>query len=366
MDNATKLASSSALEALPLYLLELICEHLEQCDPERRSLCAFSLANKCCYIASTRQRFKQIRLIVWEKEKLHQDIEQLRKVLDVDERIKYVRQVKIVGFVPRRYDDETAVEKEIAALLPSKSSSETDQDERGGVEDDSFKPSRGFLEKFVGPRWWTCKERAARNEAWQPLARLLERIPQLRDLVYAGHHQIPECIFTALDRFHPNTRLHVHTLTLSDLDDKIYCTLLFRSPCLYSIVILYKHNGFLELTRYNPMIISCLMGMARRLKYVRIWHCPPIPSRHDRMPKHSRETSFMADHGVISLFKGKFQELILGLEAYIDPTGFNEVQLQFPPLHFLEIRDGVNIDVIRTLGRTLKKGGFQSLHTLAL
>ena len=374
-------ASSSLLENLPFPLLELICEYLAHCGSKRRSLLAFSLTSKRCYFASTRERFEKICVTACNRKTFRHDVKRLEEILDIDERMRYVRHVKVIGCISLFQDDVIIAETEYASFLQRKLFAETEESENESEEDegDFFTPSKRFLKAchhVTIPA--TRKEEAARNQEWLPLARLLERIPYLQDLVYAGLHQIPTCILTALHQRHPNTRLHVHSFSLDSLphrtceyafDEGWLCCLDVRSnellpissPCLYSITVLYS-----DFHHSKEALLPIISTTAPRLKHVRMWHTP-LPSSHDflhaiQMPRQAWKRTLFYHREEVTWLSGPIKP-VHGL--ILDVLGLSN-QSNSSQLRSLEIQHGVSLEVIRKLTRIVEDGGLDSLSTLAL
>ena len=265
MATSTTFASSSPLENLPLPVLELICEYLASCGSKRRSLFAFSLASKFCCLASARQRFKQVSLIIHDREKLHQDMKRWEEILGIDERIRYLRRVKFLGYMSLSQDCKRAWMERI-----DEDASEKDEHEG---EDDFFKPSKNRPDACL--RGSECtkpqeEEDEARNKEWLPVARLLEQLPNLRDVVYACTHRIPICVLTVLHQHHPITRLHLYAFYLGYLPRRRCVLAQLRNdnlgikpnevlplapPCLHSIVVLHYGHDYYRQAHYS---VSCV------------------------------------------------------------------------------------------------------------
>jgi hypothetical protein len=111
MATVTTSASSSPLETLPLLVLESICEYLAHSEFKRHSLFAFSLTSKCCCFAAIGQRFERIRFTLRGRKKLRQNLDRWNEILGIDGRARYVRRVKVVGYMPRLQMDEAGEER---------------------------------------------------------------------------------------------------------------------------------------------------------------------------------------------------------------------------------------------------------------
>lgn len=385
MATATTSASSSPLETLPLLALGSICEYLAHCDSKRCSLFAFSSTSKCCCFAATKQRFERIRFSVRGRKKLRQDLKRWDEILRIDGRAKYVRRVKVVGYMPLLQANEAGEEREVAAAFQPVTFEDEDEDESDSDEDDFCKPSKGLIEEFYGASpLLTHEEKQEQNEAWLPLAQFLDQLPALKDLIYACTDQIPICILSSLHQHHPNSRFHVHTFSLRslyqpkdrphDIDPDEF--VLATSPCLHSIMVSYSGydtNGQVE---YNEeAVLQMVVAAAPRLNSVRMWHSLPGASlalqNAVRTPRPPWQGFFVVKPGEspeLTRSKGRLQSLVLD-----GASSTNSVQLtawrnhtDFSQLYSLELRKEVHLEPLRTLTQMAEDGEFESLHTLAL
>ena len=85
------------LLAIPLHLLEGICEQVALCDYDRSSLFSLSLANKACCSAARRERFKCLSITVRSAEQLESDVEKSIQVLQKNNSTQYLRILKVRG-----------------------------------------------------------------------------------------------------------------------------------------------------------------------------------------------------------------------------------------------------------------------------
>ena len=69
------------MEALPLLVLELVCEYLGQCEPHRASLLAFASASRVCRAAARRERFSRVSINI-DDAGFDESLERLEYVLD--------------------------------------------------------------------------------------------------------------------------------------------------------------------------------------------------------------------------------------------------------------------------------------------
>ena len=230
-------------------------------------------------------------------------------------------------------------------------------------------------------------EEEARNKEWLVLARFLEQIPNLRDVVYACTHRIPTCILAALHRYHPNTRLHLYTV---NLDHFAYRRYLHRrsqsdsytdpntdpntnphelfpllSPCLHSLVVLHSMNNYYRCMDYFREIAEQRIRIASsRLRHLRV-SCCPFPPSHDHIYRPSYRTRWQCNPArtvlpPIAWSRETAQNLVL------DMFGLRDSQNDVSPLHSLMIHNHVSVEFIHKLTQISEKGALNSIHTLAL
>ncbi|KXJ88725.1 hypothetical protein Micbo1qcDRAFT_166166, partial [Microdochium bolleyi] len=159
---------------------------------------------------------------------------------------------------------------------------------RDGYHFDLCEPPRLTDYRLTQRRQLHPIEKARRDEAWLPLARFLEKLTGLTDVVYSCTNAFPACLLSALHAHHPRTRLHLHTFSLPslvrapgaldplDADDLALAT----SPCLFSLVLATRRlllgdhddtgGGYLhnvrDLVDYNlDMVAQMLAGLAPNL-----------------------------------------------------------------------------------------------------
>ncbi|KAI0387812.1 hypothetical protein F5Y04DRAFT_286796 [Hypomontagnella monticulosa] len=229
-------ARVSALERLPLDVLDEISDQLANCDINMRSLQSFTLASKTCCFAARRQRFSQIRLLARDPLQLRNDLAQLTQVLVNPANGEVPR----TSFVQRLKICELTV-----------------QEERGHVEAqrlpyDHKKRSNLDVHEFCQPKFdlpdiaqnVALEHPSHAETSSQLLSDFIAQLPGLRDLVWTCIAITPRCILSVLNV--NRCRLHIHNFNLDSLRDKkgakgfglkspdVFA--LATSPALYSIV----------------------------------------------------------------------------------------------------------------------------------
>lgn len=332
-----------------------------------------------------KQRFEWITFTLRGRKKLREDVERWNDILGIAGHARYVHRVKVVGYMPLLQVDEADEEREGTAAFQPDTFQEEQEDDSDGDEDGFYKPPKGLIEGFhgAGPRM-THEGKQEQNEACLPLARFLDQLPCLQDLIYASTDQIPVCILSSLHQRHLNSRLHVHTFSLRslyqprdrprDIDPEEF--VLATSPCLSSVVVSYSGYDTYGQVNYNEeAVLQMVAAKAPNLTSVRMWHSPPGASlalqEAVRMARPPWQGFSARDQGRslrLTRSKGRLQSLVLDganltssaqLMAWRDHTDFAH-------LYSLEVRGEIHLEALRTLTRIAEDGEFESLHTLAL
>ncbi|EQB43438.1 hypothetical protein CGLO_17893 [Colletotrichum gloeosporioides Cg-14] len=132
---------------------------------------------------------------------------------------------------------------------------------------------------------------------WKPLAKLIKKLPRLKDLLYACPNQFLPCLLTTLHEYHPSCRLHLRNFHLHSIKDRhgLAAVLdaeetdhelrLASSPCLHSIRYSYanSHGDYGRFNNneepnpnniHNSAVMRHVTRMAPNLKRV---HLRPVP-----------------------------------------------------------------------------------------
>jgi hypothetical protein len=136
-------------------------------------------------------------------------------------------------------------------------------------------PQRHVFKSDIMPAMATYKT----NDAWKPLASLLQKLPALMDLRYGFPGQFPPCLLEALHKYLPRCRLHINTFKLRSLNAPStdpYELMLATSPSLTSIRVecdmqhcyITKH-----IPNFNYEAVQRMVGgLAPNLKELQIFH----------------------------------------------------------------------------------------------
>lgn len=357
----TSAPSTSALERLPLHVLDQVCQYLAVCDSRRRSLYAFSLASASCCYASTRHRFSRIFFNWRSPEKLHSDIEQWDKILHIDGRYHYVQVVKVVGtMIP---DDEEKPYR----TAPEESRWWADTDDDGFCE---LPKDWASYHRYSTPLLANPEEKKAYERPWMPLAQFLSRLSGLRDLVWVPQTRVPPCLLSAMHEHHPHSRLHLHSFNLQSLyqhdneelprnmdpDDLSIAT----SPCISSIAVPFYDDDWdhYPLDHHEEAIHYLVRGLAPNLRSVSMapiqkprWvevHGPPRPLWKDVFLQHIKDENS----------KGHLQHLAIG---------YQDCDADITPANILSWRNCTHLEELRSLHLEASSplATFQVLSSLA-
>ena len=269
------------LDTLPWLVLSRICDYLDDDDDDddhvsrrgrRSDLHAFSLTSRQSCAASASRRFCQVRMTVATAEELLRALERCADMLDRGEggRYRYVQRLKVVRPEPDEKEEDD------------------DEWERRRVELWRLDMPR-FCRPALGLRhsFYSSKLESTTDEPWLALARLIGRLPALKDLVW-GFRNMPQPVLTAVHAAGA-CRLHMHGFWLDsvvvsrsghdaqvvDVDPDDYA--LATSPALSSIVArvqLYKDDG--RLNYGAEALWGIAAGAAPNLQHV--WLSSSLPS----------------------------------------------------------------------------------------
>ncbi|KAI9167811.1 putative metal chaperone YciC [Paramyrothecium foliicola] len=239
----------------------------------KHSLFAFSLTSKIFFAATTRQRLAHVHLTITSEAKLCQDLEQWHQILQKGERYKYVRLVKITGFMHLEGEEESD-------NLNERSQDTRDSDDDDGTCDYPFEAGKRPARKarlVVRLRQLTPEDKEKHASAWLPLVQFIIKLPRLVDFIHACADQLSPNVLSALHQHYPQSRLHMHTFSLRgfihvDNGDSGFINPdeidIVTSPCLYSIVL--QHTAIQTPARRAARLIARHMaaGLAPRLTHI--------------------------------------------------------------------------------------------------
>ena len=361
------MAANSALEQLPLLILQSICEFVD-CDGfDRQDLIALALASKTCYEASQRHHFDSIHINVEGPEQLIVDVKSLQDVLAVGKRCAFVRRLEITGRTLGHPDEPFESRRGRrcwqntvrAQRILTKSERERRSDESCMWKLDYSWPTETFPEA---------------DKTWTPLAELVATLTGLRDLMFESPQQIPRCLLDALRQHCPRTRLHMHNFNLRSLSKdpeeppkrQIYPDEweLVTSPNLHCVAYISNNTVGKDSPApgYNhDAIIRMFGGLAPNL---RLLHWTGSFSMSDsqlqspRLPWNIEGTRSGA--GPHSLVYETFWDPlpVLGLEAWENGGDLGH-------LRNLEMGSNISVQMAQKLCSMARSGAFRSLRSIS-
>lgn len=275
---------TSRLERLPTELLWRICEYVGH--SHRPTLLSVAMASKRCHSVAKRLLFHTIKFSVGSPRRLAQDVIECTGTLQRNAAFADVRTLVITD--SSKYWGNALPSTSWFSGLPLSLVEliDDDQDRLQGLDRHSL------LEATQPKRRYSV----ARTDAdWQALARLVQNLPALADVLYACSDQFPLCLLQVLLQHHPRCRLHhftfqLHTLHLPATDSQELA--LVTAPCLYSIWMQYEEtDGYDDegVPSYHAEAVdSMVRGLAPNLREVHMFQydgCPedeegnPLPPR---------------------------------------------------------------------------------------
>jgi hypothetical protein len=270
---------TSSLESIPVEILALICEYVGL--SHRPSLLSFALASKSCHCIAKRLFFHTIRFSAISQDQLEQDVDECIRILTRNASFSHVRTLLITGAYWDERDGPGVLVPTYDGDAPSWSFGlplslseivDGDKDRLQGLQ------CHSVLVPIEPPDMSPDDDDdnvPLADAAWQPLARLVQILQGLGDVLYASPDQVPPCFLQALLQYQPRCRLHVFTFTLRSLglpETDPGELALMTAPCLYSIWMWYYNTyGFDddgEPAYHAEAIDSMVRGLAPNLKEV--------------------------------------------------------------------------------------------------
>ncbi|RMJ28571.1 hypothetical protein PHISP_00531 [Aspergillus sp. HF37] len=260
---------------LPPENIENIASHLAA--DNLPGLASFLLVNKRCYtcalpsIKST--IFHTVEISPGVIEELPRQVKRLEEKLERANSFRYVRRLEIHD--NPNFDDDFTPYAEyewrpggISDLEFCKCSKYSRFRHRKCQDDaeDSYRPVSSSDRWNPGPvsfrRQFHFPDRNfSEEQAWALMARLIERLPELEDLLYRRSSQFPPLLLEALHRARPKCRLHLDLFALSSLRGSKtdpHGFQIVTSPSLHSVCLSYAHITRREADRYpGPELPHC-------------------------------------------------------------------------------------------------------------
>ncbi|KAH6643667.1 hypothetical protein C7974DRAFT_467455 [Boeremia exigua] len=331
------------MEALPLLVLESVCEYLAHGEPRKTSLLAFA------------SRFLQISINIKDGY-FPQSLERVERMLDETQSRTCVRVLNLgwdraLYYEP--YEMLMTPEKRFCASCP--------------LQNASFEGK-----KPRDARWW------------KPLVRFLSSI-HLKDVIWASQEQVPRCILSVLNEQIPRCRLHVYGFDLRSLHQSSKDSLqnindteflLATSPCLYNIITANKPTDNLHCDNYNDdAILQLAAGMASNLKHVLVWDQTITPSgefergkRHARLDWRGFRPQSDSEWCATPITKGQLHSLTIDPRIAIFATRLTlwQKHIDFSVLRTLTLANRIELGALQILVALAQQDGLCHLKALDL
>lgn len=249
---------SSSFEDLPLETLLSICRYVG--DTHKATLPALALTSKRCHAAAVVILFRTIRLNVRNREELGNDTRKCTHILERTQSFGNVHRLVVEGSMlgqlePSRLETRS-IRWRAASAIDLNDDTSVDQ-----LNNDEFGPDRRLANVIDD-----------RDDRWNPLASMIERLPALSDLIYECSNQLAPCILKALHQYLPQCKLHIKPFGFRSLDAinmDPHDFALATTPCLHSISVKFAR---LMAENHDEAVLRLAAGLAPNLKEAKIYH----------------------------------------------------------------------------------------------
>lgn len=292
--------ATATLESLPAEVLLHICEYLER--NYMASVAAFARASKYCYFAVTALLFRTVKFDVSSSLQHSRDVHECYNMLQRAASFGHVRRL-VVDSQPRKADDEPDPHNQWHRPTISA--------EERGYSDEIFYGLHGNRPTFYET-----------IDDWEPLAKLVQQLPSLVDLIFGCTSPFPPCLLLVLQR-RRQCRLHISRFKLHSLNASVtdaHEFMLASSPCLYSIGLRYEEGGGMAygIANYErEAVMRLVAGLAPNLKEVHLFHFSEGVGIYDETPWQPWK-GFTLDNEKHSSSQGSLR--FLRLSTYEDIT----------------------------------------------
>ncbi|KAJ5613155.1 hypothetical protein N7510_006349 [Penicillium lagena] len=239
-----------SIEALPAEVLELVTSHLATYDPP--SLVSLALVNKAifrwCKPLVNNLLFHDAYISVIAENSV-QDSHGFTK--EVNNYVRKLEQKGTMALVRRLVIDDYCCD---SCKDNSFSHSHTIEDLRSDMPGKPYTPfyenlsyqhdrryrpvwREGELQRRSSNRPGTVTN--SNSSIWEPVATLIQKLTQLKDLVWLCAEPFPRRLLEALEEFQPRCRLRHHSLRLNTICHLPILQML-TSPLLYSVVLIWQ------------------------------------------------------------------------------------------------------------------------------
>ena len=352
------------METMPGEILLHFCRYLA--DSHIPSLLAFALANRHCYSIASSFLFRTIKFELRTHDGLVRDIQECQRLLERNASFQNVRRLIVdINPVLDHEEKRDSLSNPDRRWHRPKITVEDEYGEQLGVE---AKESHIL---YFGACGQEKPDHDWPKGSAESLARLVERLPRLSDLVYGSLGKFPPCLLQTLHRYLPQCRLRVKRFILRSLEAPVLDRdefMLMTSPGLHAVEIGYgcpSYPGMTSPDFHLEALMSVVAGQAPNLKEVGMWplYCPA-----GRFPQQTSWPGFSLtkdmQRGMKPFAKGLLQKLQISGPVHISRWVLDgwRAHTDFSVLRVLELNSPVD-DAAMTL---LAECEFPNLHHLSL
>lgn len=174
---------------LPREIHRIVLQDLS--NEHRPSLWAFASASQTCHTLARPNLYETVKVNAKDSQELHDLVETIVQAFQRNSSFQYVRRIVVGGnsMAMDRNQQEGEGREDPQAL-----------DRVRALVNDLHE----CLDRYKGVSgmhvWHTRIEDSPPNDAWQPLADLIQRLPSLLDLIFLCPFQFPSCLLEVLHR----------------------------------------------------------------------------------------------------------------------------------------------------------------------
>lgn len=200
------------LDTLPLEILRLIGERLDQVSPE--SVIDLACANKHCFSVIATILYRTLKFPISDSAQLTEDVHHYSRLLRLSDGYGSVRRIIVESRNPGEVFKRT---KERARTKqwtrPRLSGTESRGHGHEIIENYMIMDYREDSNSLV-----PLKEVHRTNHLWNPLAEFIRQIPSLESLFYESYSQFPHCLLNTIHQHQPQCKLYLTNFHLLSLN----------------------------------------------------------------------------------------------------------------------------------------------------
>lgn len=248
---------SLGLEDLPPEIHQIILRDLS--GGHKPSIRAFAGVNRACHALARPHIYHTLKIMTRDSEGLDELVANIAQALQRNASFGYVNRLVVDGELISRETAEFPREKSTKRIEVFAADLHGSLDHYESGVTPNPKPDHSHEEAFPP------------NDAWQPLADIVQRLPSLFDLIFLCPNQFPQCLLETIHRDRPECRLHIYKFFLRSLKGPLtdpYEFQLATSPCLFSVKAEYRDEyptGYPELTPDDAYHHEAVMRMVSKV-----------------------------------------------------------------------------------------------------